>query len=222
MTSSLNVVCVGATQGIGRAIALHIGTKFSANFTIIGRNEEEGSKVLSELRSRNPQGVHTMIKCDATLMKNIVKSCDTIKNSMDTINYLVLSQGIASLSGRQETKEGIDVKLALHYYGRIQFINSLLPLLRNTSKPRETESHDPRVLSILSGGVHSPYTHLDDLSLKKNFSLINAANAAGFYNDLALDLLATKENEEGFRTTFIHAAPGSIRTTCNIYNLENQ
>ena len=61
--TKLNVVCVGATQGIGKAIALRIGTKFSAaNVTIIGRNEEEGSKVLSELRSRNPQGVHTMIK----------------------------------------------------------------------------------------------------------------------------------------------------------------
>eukprot|EP01035_Chromulina_nebulosa_P008775 gene8775-11868_t len=216
MTSlrGLNVVCVGATQGIGKAIALNLGTKLTANVTIIGRSEEEGSKVLSELRTHNPQGVHKMIKCDASSMKNIVKSCDTIKDSMDSINYLVLSQGIASLAGRQETEEGIDLKLALHYYGRIQFINCLLPLLRNSSNSEtDIETKFPRVMSILSGGVHSPYTNLEDLSLKKNFSLANAANAAGFYNDLALDCLATKEKKEGFHTTFIHAAPGTIRTT---------
>ena len=72
------------------------------------------------------------------------------------------------------------------------------------------------MLSILSGGVHSPYTNLEDLSLRKSFSIANAANAAGFYNDLALDYLAAKEKEEGFNTTFIHAAPGTIRTTCNM------
>ena len=82
-----------------------------------------------------------MVKCDVSLMKNIVKSCDTIKDSMDSINYLVLSQGIASLAGRKETEEGIDLKLALHYYGRIQFIDCLLPLLRNPSNSK-TESKD--------------------------------------------------------------------------------
>lgn len=64
-------------------------------------------------------------------------------------------------------------------------------------------------MSILSAGVHKPYTHLDDLELKINFSLANAANAAGFYNDLAMDRLAADNPS----LTFIHAAPGIVRTS---------
>ena len=106
---------------------------------------------------------------------------------MDSINYLVLSQGVASLAGCKEIEEGIDVKLALHYYGRIHFIDCLLPLLRNPSNNKtDIGIKDPRVLrNILSGGVHSPYTtNLEDLSLRKSFSI------ARFYDDLALDYLA--------------------------------
>jgi len=41
--------------------------------------------------------------------------------------------------------------------------------------------------SVLSAGVHGVYSHLaDDPGLKTHFSLKNAADAAGFYNDLGL------------------------------------
>ncbi len=41
--------------------------------------------------------------------------------------------------------------------------------------------------SILSGGVHGVYRHLDsDPDLKHHFSLKNAADAAGYYTDLGL------------------------------------
>ena len=38
------------------------------------------------------------------------------------LDYLVLTQGIASLDGFTPTSEGIDRKLALHYYSRIATI----------------------------------------------------------------------------------------------------
>ena len=112
---------------------------------------------------------------------------------------------MASIDGRNETIEGIDKKLALHYYGRIEFIRSLLPLMRKSAESGEYV----RAMSILSAGVHSPYTHLDDLELKHNFSLANAATAAGVYNDLAMDRLAA----DNPALTFIHAAPGMVRTS---------
>ena len=65
------------------------------------------------------------------------------------------------------------------------------------------------VLSVLSAGVHSPYTgYASDVDLKHSYSLANAANAAGFYNDLAMESLA-KENPT---ISFIHAAPGVVNT----------
>ncbi|KAL3928928.1 MAG: hypothetical protein SGBAC_012429, partial [Bacillariaceae sp.] len=65
------------------------------------------------------------------------------------------------------------------------------------------------ILSVLSGGVHSPYKNYEsDFSLKDGYSNNNAANAAGFYNDLGLDALARSNPS----MNFIHSAPGFVNT----------
>jgi hypothetical protein len=124
------------------------------------------------------------------------------------------------MAGRTETAEGIDNKLALHYYGRVLFLRQLGDRLKQTALLKE--DHDVRVLNILSGGVHSAYKDPTDLDLKKNYSLANAANAAGFYNDLAMDALSRDDSYlraaglTGDKTrgiSYIHAAPGFVQTT---------
>jgi hypothetical protein len=123
------------------------------------------------------------------------------------------------MNGRTETDEGIDNKLSLHYYGRMLFIRQLGDKLKQTAL--QQTDNDVRVLSILSGGKHGSYTDVTDLDLKRNFSLPNAANAAGFYNDLALDhlaredaYLATADSAAGDKRgiSFIHACPGFVKT----------
>jgi hypothetical protein len=60
-------------------------------------------------------------------------------------------------------------------------------------------------------GVHSPYAGFkDDPELKVKYSLKNAADAAGFYNDLMLDALA--EDKENQRIAFAHSSPGFVDT----------
>ena len=197
-------LCVGGTSGIGRALAIKFASQ-KFNVSIMGRSEEAGKEIIEEMKKLNPEGKFEMIKVDASLMKDIEKVCDEYKQNHDRLDYCVLSQGIASMNGRTETKEGIDVKLALHYYGRVMFVRQLQDLLRLTSK-----NSDVRVLTVLSAGVHSPYTKLDDLDLKHNFTLKNAADAAGFYNDLAMDQLSKEEGNQNI--AFIHQAPGFIAT----------
>ena len=195
-------VCVGATNGIGRAIALSLARK-RARVIVVGRSLEAGASVARELKAAYPDGDHGFISVDCSLLKNIRNLVTAGKPSplpTGKINVLVLTQGIASLDGRTETTEGIDRKLAVHYYGRILFARLLLPQLNL--------ERDSTVLSVLSAGVHSAYTNFDDLELKKNFTLKNAADAAGFYNDLGLDALA-RENPG---VSFCHAAPGMVAT----------
>jgi NAD(P)-dependent dehydrogenase (short-subunit alcohol dehydrogenase family) len=141
-------------------------------------------------------------------MKSIRQACADFDKKFSKLNFLIMAQGVATMDGRNETKEGIDRKMALHYYGRIMFVNALAPVLTKTAL-----TEDVRVASILSGGVHSPIANLDDLALKRTFSIVNAANACGFYNDLAFDQLARNfGGPAGNRISFVHAAPGFIRT----------
>ncbi len=106
------------------------------------------------------------------------------------------------MKGRTETAEGIDTKMAVHYYSRVQAAVALMPLLE--------KSANPKVLSVFAAGVHSPYTDWDkDVELKNNYSLSNAANAAAMYNDIAWSCLS----KEHPKVTFVHAAPGFVATS---------
>jgi NAD(P)-dependent dehydrogenase (short-subunit alcohol dehydrogenase family) len=144
------------------------------------------------------------IPCDSFLMKNIKATTDEYKQHHRSLDMLVFTQGIATVQNRTETSEGIDEKLALHYYGRFAFTKLLLPLLRHA----ETNS---KVLSVFSAGVHRSYDKcLSDPDLKNNYSLRNAANAAGMYNDIAAEMYSRQPENKNI--TFIHSAPGFVST----------
>ena len=208
MWMSLNgktAVCVGATSGIGRAIATHLAAR-RATIVAIGRNEEAGRTLLEECRMANPDGEHKFFAVDCMVMSEIADFVHSKDKMPSKVNYLVQSQGIASVAGRTETVEGIDRKLAVHYYGRVLFTKLMLPHL----KLAKDSGEDAVMLSILSAGVHGAYTDVKDLGLKQNFSIKNAADAAGFYNDLALDHLSLSNDFHGIALQ--HAAPGVVAT----------
>ena len=195
-------VVVGGTSGIGRGIAVRLA-KADVAVTIVGRNAERAEAVLAEMNKLTPSDSvkHSFLPCDAQLLSTVFKCCKQHSQEKESLDYLVLTQGIATVQGRTETSEGIDQKLSLHYFSRVGFIVKLLPLLE--------QSPDARVLSVLSAGVHSTYKNYKvDPELRENYSLKNAADAAGFYNDIALDSLS----REHPNVTFIHSAPGFVNT----------
>jgi hypothetical protein len=92
----------------------------------------------------------------------------------------------------------------LHYFGRVEFVRCLLPQLR--------ASESGRVLSVLSAGVHSSYSHWsDDFELKNHYGLKAAADSAGFYTDASLHSLSLEASNSS--VTFVHAAPGFVATS---------
>lgn len=194
---------VGATAGIGRAVALRLAEADYRVFAV-GRDETRGAELVREMSERGSKaGGHAFIRCDASRIAAVRDCAAKVAAQLPPsgLDALVLSQGIASMSGRTETPEGLDVKLSLHYFSRVAFIQSLLPQLR--------AAKSPRVLCVLSAGVHGPYAGFaDDFELVRSYSLQNAANSAGMYTDAALDLFSREP--ENANVTFTHAAPGEI------------
>ena len=117
-------------------------------------------------------------------MSNVHAASQEILSRHAKINYLVLSPGIMTLNGRDETSEGIDKKLAVHYYARWRFIHDLLPSLERAKEAGE----EAKTMSVLGSGKGGEID-AEDLGLKKNFSLTNAALAAPTYNDLMLEVI---------------------------------
>jgi NAD(P)-dependent dehydrogenase (short-subunit alcohol dehydrogenase family) len=190
-------VVVGGTSGIGQGIAVRLA-KANMKVTILGRDAVRGAQVLQEMKTAGGTE-HEFIACDCFSLANVRKCSADILSKNDSLSILVLTQGMATIQGFTPTSDGLDQKLSLHYFSRIAFIISLLPALR--------KSGDARVLSVLSAGIHSSYEGYNtDFTLERTYSIKNAADAAGFYNDLALDSLS-RENPT---VSFQHASPGFV------------
>ncbi|KAG9046097.1 hypothetical protein FS837_005084 [Tulasnella sp. UAMH 9824] len=203
---------VGGTSGCGQgtAEAFARATQGRAHILICGRNREAAERII-ETFPKHPESKYEFVECDASLMKNVVKAAEEVKHKISeadgnksTLNYLVLSQGILTMKGFDPTSEGIDRKLALHFYGRWKFVDELLPLLQKAS----SDGEEARVMSILDPKVSAPLD-TTDLGLKIAFSLSKAANHATSYNDNFVAEYSSRYPG----ISFIHIYPGWVDTS---------
>lgn len=181
-------VFIGATSGIGewmaRIFAEH--TKGNSNIVIVGRNRAAAERIFASMPKPPPgNGIaaREFVQCDVSLMKNVQAATQHILLRYPKINYLVMSPGLMTLAGRDETTEGIDKKLAVHYYARWKFLNDLLP----AAKKARDDGGQGVVMSVLAAGKGAP-VNLDDLALKNTFSLVNVSMAAPTYTDLMMEV----------------------------------
>ena len=101
-----------------QGIALRL-SQACCSVTIIGRNRERGLAVCEQMKLA-AQSAHCdssakfhFIECDAQLLGN-VRQCtlqitDLLTRSGDALDYLVLTQGMATIQGFTPTAEGIGV-----------------------------------------------------------------------------------------------------------------
>ena len=70
------------------------------------------------MKKSNNAGTYEFVQGDLTLMKGVKSVATEIASKFDRINFLCMSPGMLSLKGKDDTEEGIDRKMALHYYAR--------------------------------------------------------------------------------------------------------
>jgi len=219
-------VVVGGTSGIGRGAAAALARAGFA-VTVVGRSAARGAEVLRELGAASaaaaaatgapPAPPHAFVACDASLIGGCYAAAARILEELaagadaPALDVLFMSQGIATTRGLTPTAEGVDEKLALHAFSRLAFADALLPAL--------LRSATPRLVSVLSGGVHAraaaAYAALLApppgggllLAAPGAYSLKRAADAAGLLNDVFVDELGRR------RLGAVHAAPGFVRTS---------
>ena len=90
----LVAVFVGGTSGVGE-YTLKKFAKYvpKPRAYVVGRSQEAADRILAECRGLNPDGTFEFIKADISLLKNVDKVCEQIKNKESAINLLFLTQG---------------------------------------------------------------------------------------------------------------------------------
>ncbi|KAL1942117.1 hypothetical protein VTO73DRAFT_6647 [Trametes versicolor] len=199
-------IFVGGTSGIGKATAEAFAryTKGNAHIIIVGRNKAAADALIASFpKPTTPEAKHEFVACDVSLMKNIQATTAELLTRLPKLNFLVLSCGLFNFRGRDDTEEGIDRRLGLHYYARWKFMYDLLPLLHRAKDAGE----DAKAMSVLAPGYSKP-VDLDDLGLKKAYSFPKAGVASPTYTDLAMESYA----EQNPGISFVHIHPGVVRT----------
>jgi NAD(P)-dependent dehydrogenase (short-subunit alcohol dehydrogenase family) len=200
----LVAVFVGGTSGIGLSTAREfVRNTISPRLYLVGRNQDEATRITQEFDQLNPSSKTTFIKADASLLRTVDKACAEIQAQEPKINLLFMTCGYMTLKGRNETTEGLDRKMSLHYYARWRFAQNLQSQLTAASAAGTLS----RIVSVLDPRVASGLV-LDDLSLKTHFSLANCAAHACAFNDFMVEEMAKKHPE----TAFVHASPGAVNT----------
>lgn len=215
---ALRALVVGGTSGIGYAMACRIAAASpSASVTISGRTKPMDT----------PHANIDFMPIEATSMKEIRRFTDTFKQSQvasgnmraqaessdqkNKLDLLVMTQGIMTMAGRTETSEGIDRKMALHYYGKQLLIRELLPVMKDGAKV---------VIVYDSKTGDADKLIWDDLDLKEHFGLGTAANHCMVMNDIMIQHYAAQQQntpqrkgtDAAERRHFVHAWPGGVNT----------
>ncbi|VBB74948.1 Putative protein of unknown function [Podospora comata] len=192
---STRALVVGGTNGIGYAMACRIAIDNPSSTVIIsGRNKP----------AMIPHPNIEFLAVDASSMLQIKQYTDKIITShrAQKLDFLIMTQGIFTMAGRTETTEGIDNKMALHYYGKQLLIRELLPVLKDNA----------RVIIVLDGKNGAP-AKLDwnDLDLKRTYSLPSAAHHCISMNDSMIQFHAAQQQQNGnSKRHFVHAYPGVV------------
>jgi hypothetical protein len=145
----------------------------------VSESSKTGNSIVQDLSSK---GNNIKFK---RLDASLISECKTFVKDLnqESIDYLIITAGIMRLGGRQETSEGLDYKMVLHYYSRFALINECLPLLEKAAK----ENGEARIMSVLHAGG-GRLVNESDLDLKQHYGIKSCADACTFYNDLMVDV----------------------------------
>lgn len=89
-----------------------------AHIIIVGRSRTRAEEIIASF-PKTTESQYDFIQCDASLLKNVVAAANEAKGKISgPLNYLVVCPGIFHFKGFAPTSEGIDIKLALHFYSR--------------------------------------------------------------------------------------------------------
>jgi NAD(P)-dependent dehydrogenase (short-subunit alcohol dehydrogenase family) len=123
---------LGGALGIGyevsRALA-HAGCKV----VMVNRKEEQGNDAISKIKEESPDAEVDWKECDLGNLGQIRNVFSELRNSLDRLDYLVLSAGI-NTNTYGEDADGIDRHFGVNYLGQYYATNQLWPLIKKTSR----------------------------------------------------------------------------------------
>jgi NAD(P)-dependent dehydrogenase (short-subunit alcohol dehydrogenase family) len=193
-------VVTGGTAGIGRATALALASGGDRVF-FVGRNPEEGKRVLARLERTNPNADHEFFRADLSLLEDTTRVADQILERTQRLDALVCSAGILSTIP-EWTAEELERNFVLNYLTRHLLARRLLPALEAAASGR--------IVLVSNAGKYPDTLDFDDLQHRRGKPGLRVAGRTQFANDLFATELA--ERVRGTRVEVTCVFPGVVKT----------
>ena len=157
----------GATDGLGRALALRLAADDDVRLVLHGRDPAKLEQTAAEVtRAGGPPPLTAT--ADLSDLAQVARLAETIAGSVERLDVLVNNAGIGSgePDGRERrtSQDGLELRFAVNYLATFVLTENLLPLLRASA----TDERAARVVHVASLG-QAPLD-LDDLMLERDYS----------------------------------------------------
>lgn len=147
----LNIAIVGGTGGLGRATA-HFLADRGAHVIVVGRT----------FRDQDKKNIQFM-KADLSLMREAKRVAAELP--AEKIDVLLLTTGIMAARERQESKEGIELDMAVSYLSRLVIVREIAKRLGKDNRP----VHKPRIFVWGFPGVNQK-GYIEDMNSEQSYS----------------------------------------------------
>ncbi|WP_188970229.1 SDR family oxidoreductase [Deinococcus aerolatus] len=172
-----SVLVTGATGGIGLESARELARRGAA-VTVLGRDPGKTARVAQEI------GAAGTLIADLTEMTQVRQVAAEFRDRVQRLDVLVNNAG-ALYSGRQESREGVELTWALNHLAPFLLTRELLPLLR--------AGEAPRVVTVSSGAHVMGRIRFDDPEFRRGYSGWGAYSQSKLANILFTRELARRE-----------------------------
>ena len=164
MTASTQMrgkVCLvtGATSGLGHATARALASA-GADVIVVGRDQERGERVRSELEQLGGEAKPTLCLCDLSSQRQLKELVGTLGERLGRLDVLVNNAGV-DVGRRELTEDGLELTFAVNHLA--SFVLTLLL----TDALRASEA--ARVITVTSGAHNQGKIDFDDPQGERRF-----------------------------------------------------
>jgi NAD(P)-dependent dehydrogenase (short-subunit alcohol dehydrogenase family) len=157
-------VVAGGNSGVGKATSIALAKK-GYRVIIHGRDPQKTKAAADEIAAASGNKNIEFVAADVSKISGMKELADAIKKKTDTIDVLVLSTGVI-LPTHQVTPDDLEMGFAIQYLSRFALVQQLMPELKKSGKAR--------IVNIGAPTMKKATIYFDDISFKKDFSMMKA------------------------------------------------